>query len=331
MNSVNAEPLVSVIVPVYNTAPYLKKSISSILNQTYRNIEIICVDDGSSDQSGQILDEFAEHDTRMKVFHTSNMGVSSARNTALRAASGNYIGFVDSDDYIASNYYEKLIETLKYGGADIVSCSYYLDNNGTIAKTVNIKEVPIEPMPIADFFPYMYERDTYKGVGAYLWTRLIKREIIKNSDGSLKIYFKEEYGGADDIVFIAETCLESNSIQYIDEALYYYVQRDGSIVHNNCKQLETLTWAAAYEWVIGAYQTRNIDEAVLDIIRRMYVYRCGKLLEAAIEIHNSQKIHILQNKIKKELVAYVKTNLEHLNRVQWILELLLYEEGREKE
>lgn len=320
-------PLVSVIIPVYNTAPYLEKCIRSVLRQTYKNLEIICVDDGSSDQSGEILDEFARHDVRIRVFHTSNMGVSSARNTALRAASGDYIGFVDSDDYIACNYYERLVEALKHKDTDIVSCGYYLDNGEEKTKAANIKEVPVDPMHITEFFRYMYERDTYKGVGSYLWTRLIKRDVIKNSNGELKIYFKHKYGGLDDIVFVAEASLESNYVQYINEALYYYVQRDGSIVHSDYKQLETLTWTAAYEWIIKIYQDHNIDEEILDIIRRMYVYRCGKLLETAIEIHNAEKIHILQDKIKKELLAYIKTNMDHLERIQWILKLLLYKDS----
>lgn len=329
MNKTRFEPLVSVIMPVYNTAPYLEKCINSVLNQTYNNLEIICVDDGSSDESGEILDRFAKYDARIKVIHTSNAGVSSARNTALRAATGTYIGFVDSDDYIASDYYEKLVTALKDKDIDIVTCSYYLVNAGEIVRAANKKKVSTESMYIKDFFRYMYERDTYKGVGSYLWTRLIKREIIKDRDGILKIYFKHEYGGIDDIVFVAEASLESNYIQYIDEPLYYYVQREGSIVHSNYKQLETLTWVAAYEWIIKIYQDHNIDEDILDIIRRMYVYRCGKLLETAIEIHNIEKIRILQNKIKKEFVTYVKTNMEHLERIQWILKLLVYEEEKE--
>lgn len=326
MSVASLEPLVSVIMPVYNTAPYLKKCINSVLNQTYKNLELICVDDGSTDQSGEILDRFAEYDARIKVIHTSNMGVSSARNTALRTAAGAYIGFVDSDDYIAPDYYEKLVEALKGNIADIASCGYYFDNAGEIVRAANKKDVPVDPIYIRDFFPYMYERDTYKGVGSYLWTRLIKKEVIKNVDGTLKIYFKREYGGIDDIVFVAEASLESNFIQYINEPLYFYVQREGSIVHSNYKQLETMTWTAAYEWIIKIFQDHNVDEDVLDIVRRMYVYRCGKLLETAIEIHDIEKIHILQEKIKKELVTYVKTNLEHLERIQWVLKLLLYRE-----
>ena len=326
MSDIYSDSLISVVLPVYNTEQYLKRCINSILNQTYKEIEIVCVDDGSSDGSGPILDEFAQSDSRIKVFHTENRGVSSARNTALRAANGRYIGFVDSDDYIEPDYYEKLVSVLKKEEVDIATCGYYIDDTKKIVKAENRKRVPVEPVPVEDFFVYMYERDTYKGVGGYLWTRLVKREVIKNNDGSLKVYFKKEYGGADDIVFIAEMHLQSHLIQYIDEALYYYVQREGSIVHSNFKQLESLTWIKAYEWIIEEYQRHGINEDILDIIRRMYVYRCGKLLETAIDIHDMQKICILQNKIKNEFAAYVKTNLDYLERIQWVLELLLYKE-----
>lgn len=330
MNDINSAPVISVVVPVYNTEPYLKRCIKSILGQTYQNLEILCVDDGSSDRSGQILDEFAKCDSRIKVFHTENMGVSSARNIALTAATGRYIGFVDSDDYIAPDYYEKLAGALQKDAVDIATCSYYLDDNQKIVRAENRKKVPVEAVDIEEFFLYMYERDIYKGVGAYLWTRLIKKEIIKNKDGSLKIHFKKEYGGADDIVFIAETSLQGHRIQYIDEPLYYYVQREGSIVHSDRRQLETLTWVKAYEWILEKYQSRGVKEDILDIIRRMYVYRCGKLLETAIEIHDSEKIEILQDKIKNGFVAYVKTNMGHLKRIHWILELLLYKQGWEE-
>ncbi len=320
----NSSPLISVIVPVYNTAPYLKRCINSILNQTYKELEIICVDDGSVDQSPKILDEFADLDDRIKVYHVENQGVSSARNKALMAATGSYIGFVDSDDYLSVDYYEELVNVIVHGDVDIATCGYYFDNSGKITIAKNKEKVPTEPMKTTSFFAYMYERDTYKGVGSYLWTRLIKRELIKKSDGTLETFFKKEYGGIDDIVFVAEVSLKSNNIQYIDKPLYYYFQREGSIVHDDYMQLNTLCWVKAYEEILDRYQEYGVNDSVLDIIKRMYVYRCGKLLEKAIEIKDIEKINILKDKIKKEFLVYVRTNLEHLERVQWIIELILY-------
>ena len=119
----NNEQKISVIVPVYNVEPYLRKCLDSIINQTYRNLQIILVDDGSPDNCGAICDEYAAKDSRIEVIHQGNGGVSAARNAGLRLAVGDYIGWVDSDDWIEPDMYEYLLENaLKYG-ADIAVCS----------------------------------------------------------------------------------------------------------------------------------------------------------------------------------------------------------------
>ena len=117
--------LISIIVPIYNVEKYLKKCIDSIINQTYKNLEIILVDDGSPDNCGKICDEYAKKDNRIKVIHKENGGVSSARNVGVENATGEYIGFVDSDDYIEKDMYEVLINNLKKENADISIISNY--------------------------------------------------------------------------------------------------------------------------------------------------------------------------------------------------------------
>ena len=118
------EDLISVIVPIYNVEKYINRCIDSIIEQTYTNLEIILVDDGSTDNSGSICDEYAKKDNRIKVIHKENGGVSSARNVGLDTAIGQYITFVDSDDYIEKKYCEILLKTLKKQKADCVACGY---------------------------------------------------------------------------------------------------------------------------------------------------------------------------------------------------------------
>lgn len=315
--------LISVIVPVYNTAQYLRRCIDSITNQTYKNLEIICVDDGSTDGSGRILDELQKRDSRVKVFHNENKGVSAARNFALNHANGDYIGFVDSDDYISEEYYQYLVSGFADNKVDIVTCGYYFDKEGNVKRAENQKEVPTESIPVREFFMYMYERDTYNGVGAYLWTRLFRRSVLLNNDSTNKVCFQGQYGGADDIVFVALASLQSRNIQYIDKPLYYYFQREGSIVHDDKARLKNLDWVQAYERIISEYENNGISNDVIDIIKRMYVYRCGKLLEAAVKLNDMEKADILRGKINNNLMTYVKTNLEHLERIYWIVGLLL--------
>ena len=117
-------PKVSIIVPVYNVAPYLRQCMDSIINQTYRNIEIICVDDGSTDESGEILDEYAKSDNRISEAHTNNSGVASARNTGLSLASGEYLLFVDGDDWIDTATCQKAVSSISTESADVVMWPY---------------------------------------------------------------------------------------------------------------------------------------------------------------------------------------------------------------
>ena len=115
--------LISIIVPVYNVEKYLKKCVDSIVNQTYKNLEIILVDDGATDNSGKICDELVELDNRIKVYHKKNGGLSDARNYGVERATGDYIGFVDSDDYINAEMYEKLYEAIKKENVDVAECN----------------------------------------------------------------------------------------------------------------------------------------------------------------------------------------------------------------
>lgn len=115
--------LISIIVPVYNVEKYLKKCVDSIVNQTYKNLEIILVDDGATDNSGKICDELVELDNRIKVYHKKNGGLSDARNYGVERATGDYIGFVDSDDYIDAEMYERLYEAIKKENADVAECN----------------------------------------------------------------------------------------------------------------------------------------------------------------------------------------------------------------
>ena len=118
---------VSVIVPVYNSEKYLNRCVDSILNQTYRSIELILVDDGSPDNSGRICDEYAEKDSRVRVIHKANAGVSAARNSGLEVASGDYATFVDSDDYIEPDMYSDMMEKVNQYNCDVVMCDCVKD------------------------------------------------------------------------------------------------------------------------------------------------------------------------------------------------------------
>lgn len=312
---------ISIIIPVYNTDKYLDKCLDSILNQTYENLEIICINDGSTDNSKNILDFYEKKDGRIIVVHKDNEGVSAARNVGLKIATGDYIGFVDSDDYIEKDMYQVLADTLTTSGADIASCGYNINNGEETIPAINKGSMPTKVLKTEDFLYYIYKRDEYKGVAGYLWTRLFKREIIKSYE-NIFVSFRPEYGGADDLVFIAETAIRCEKMIYVNVPMYNYLHRNNSITRDKIKNIETLEWPIAYEEVIRIYEEAGIPKEIIDIICRMYVYRCGMILEDAINFNMENKVIQLKKMINKYVDVYIATNSMYPDRIEWITNLV---------
>ena len=170
----NSQPKISVIVPVYKTEGLLDRCVESIVGQTYKNLEIILVDDGSPDNCPAMCDEWAEKDSRIRVIHKENGGVSSARNAALDIATGDYIGFVDSDDWIEPEMYSSLIQKISESGKNIALCSYYaveISGERYERRCVVDKEV----LDKDDYFRFI----VLGGDGGYIWNRLYDADILK--------------------------------------------------------------------------------------------------------------------------------------------------------
>ena len=200
-------PLVSVIVPVYNVAPYLEQCLDSIVNQTYRNLEIILVDDGSTDESGTICDRYAEQDARIQVVHKENGGQSSARNVALDMMTGEWVLFVDSDDWIELNTLELLFEQ-KDERADLVEFGWnfiYRDSN-----KVFLNEACV--MAGIDALKLLVFTDIYMGLMA---NKLFKASYLQKSRFISGRYYE-------DTPFIIEQLYKIKTYQYIAEPLYNY-------------------------------------------------------------------------------------------------------------
>ena len=167
----------SVIVPVYNVEKYIRKCIESILSQTFTDFELILVNDGSKDNSGLICDEYAKKDSRILVIHRENGGLSAARNTGIKYANGNYITFVDSDDYIAPEMYETLINVSKSSGADMVKCGYYEFIDDVVTAKKSFSEIQIiDNIDGQTFLPMYYQGVLYTVV----WNGIYSSDIAKN-------------------------------------------------------------------------------------------------------------------------------------------------------
>ena len=224
--------LVSIIVPAYNVEKYIKRCINSIINQTYKNIEIILVDDGSTDETGKICDFFGKKDERIKVIHKKNGGLSDARNYGIDIATGNYILLIDSDDYVDLEIVEFLYNNLKENNADISTCLHkkfkesnnenskdYKKNNNTILKTEDALE---------NLF-YL------KNLTVSAWGKLYKKELFKNIRYPKgKLY--------EDLPTTYRLFSKSNTISINTKRMYYYLIREGSIMNSkfNKKRMDSL-------------------------------------------------------------------------------------------
>lgn len=205
--------LLSVIVPVYNSENSICKCIDSIIEQSYKNLEIILVDDGSSDNCPQICDDYAKKDSRIKVIHKSNGGVSSARNTGVESAKGQYVAFVDSDDHLDSAMYEKLMSVALTNEKDIVFCGYNIIKNGVIQPKI---EPQLELTLTNKDYYYNFIKVTENLVMGIVWRMVVKMDIAKD------IQFNGDIHIAEDLVYLLTLLDKTNNISVIDEKLYYY-------------------------------------------------------------------------------------------------------------
>lgn len=227
-------PLVSVIVPVYNVEPYLKKCVRSICGQTYTYMEIILVDDGSTDGSGRMCDRFGAEDSRIRVIHKENGGLSSARNAGLDSAKGTYVYFVDSDDWVQESLVEETVSLMEWydydqciWGAEIVEEgkeSYYMGRRGPLTLRFSTLE---QKRKVLCRWLLNYR------LGWTVWSRVFRREIIERNH--LRFENEQEIGAEDlDFSFRYLACCQS--LHYLPKPFYFYWQRSGSIMSSSTLQ-----------------------------------------------------------------------------------------------
>lgn len=211
--------LISVVVPVYNVHSFLDNCVKSILNQTYKNIEIILVDDGSTDDSGSVCDSYAKIDNRINVIHKANGGLSDARNIGIKKAQGSYITFVDSDDYIDKNYIESLYILITKNNSDI-ACSRMKKTDSLNDKIINKNEKINIYNSIDAIKEILYQRNIDNSAPS----KLFKKELFKN------ILFPVGFA-FEDLDTMYKLFLQANKIVSTNFAYYLYYQREGSILH----------------------------------------------------------------------------------------------------
>ena len=221
--------LVSIIVPIYNVEKYLRECVDSLLKQSYANIEILLIDDGSTDNSGRISDEYLSYDN-VRVYHKENGGLSDARNFGIEHSKGDFLAFVDSDDYVAEDYILKMLDKIQENKVDIVACSYYdISEDGRIFREVQDTNRILNEK---DFWDDVYIRWTATPAYSVAWNKLYKRNVFENLR-----YRKGILNEDDDIIY---DVIHGKKIFMMDEPLYYYRQREGSIMDQMKKTFDII-------------------------------------------------------------------------------------------
>lgn len=280
--------VISIIIPVYNVKFYLKECLNSIINQSYKNLEIILVDDGSTDGSEKICDEYAAKDKRIVVIHKENGGVSDARNKGLDICTGDYISFVDSDDWLELDAYERILNVAKKTKADIVVCGYILEfKNGKINYSLDNKMIR-ENLKILD--ELFYDKNFPNAV----WGKLYKKEIFRNLKfPSGKIY--------EDMLIKYDILKETDKIVILDNLLYHYRQRESSIM--NIKRKTFNERIIACEIILNKIKKEN-SSLVLQAYSQLYKHYIYVIEDVYKNYGGDDKYKII-----KELRKFIKSEI----------------------
>ncbi len=266
---------VSVIIPVYNTEKYLSKCLDSVCNQTLKDIEIICVNDCSPDNSLAILQEYAKNDNRIKLINfTENKGAAAARNAGIDAATGEYIGFVDSDDFVDLNFYEKLYSKAKETDADAVKGNIYLydlnTNKKHIESWIDINNKVKENQA---YFYFTFTTAIYK-------RNLIQKNNVRFLDGL--IHFEDPYFTIKANLFYKKLCV-------IDDACYYYTDNPNSSSRKNISIKHIQSMALGAREVLNLINIANIDKTHYKIVFNFVI---NQLLSWANRVNCCNEINL---------------------------------------
>lgn len=312
MNGRHLRGNISVIVPVYNAVDYLEQCLNSIVRQTYTDLEIICINDGSTDGSGTLLDHFAEKDDRIIVVHQNNKGESSARNRGLDIASGKYLAFVDCDDWIEPEMYSAMVELAEKENVDLVLCGYYLEYKDHSEEAINEWKVDETAFSRKKLFEYVYIRDKYRAVTSWIWCKLFNRHIIEKQS---KIRFNESLRLGGDLLFFLEYMERTKRSSYIKEPFYHYLQREKSTSHSKDLSLQ-YELVKTYQMMISYCVEHSLEIESLPWLERFLGYRALVLARRSIEADDKKMFSKCKQIMGEVKDSYIHYNKEYAARIE---------------
>ena len=283
----------SIIIPVYNTAMYLDDCLRSVVEQPFKDVEIICVNDGSTDGSADLLNKWHELDSRIKVITVENGGSSKARNLGLEIASGEYVGFVDSDDFIYNDMYVKLISAMDSNKLDVIGCSYFTDNN----------EIPVHfsfrTECVMDFKDTLSSTNSIQSSNdlCFVWRYLIRKKLL--DDNCIRMNEKIRIG--EDMIFMMHVISFSRRVMFTNEGLYHYrTSNNNSLMHlTNHKPYLEESYSTMYfdkKALIQQYDWDSYTSITFDLARYTilvylpYLFKNRKLKAGYVEASDVRDI-----------------------------------------
>lgn len=273
------QPLLSVIVPIYKVEKYLDRCVESIVNQTYKHLEIILVDDGSPDNCPQICDSWAEKDNRIKVVHKENGGLSDARNAGMRNATGEVVSFIDSDDWIELDMFEKMLSQMEQDNSDIVSCGVkWVEENGKL-----LRNDTVDQNETLDTHSAMSELINDGKLKQHVWNKIYKTELIKDIP-----FEKGKYH--EDVFWSYQIVGKAKKVSIIKESFYNYVQRTNSIMGEGFSEKRLDALDANY--LRCEYMKKNFPD-LFDNALYVYIGSCHYQLQCAVR--TNQPDSVIQN------------------------------------
>ena len=274
---------VSVVIPVYNVGEYLEECVDSIVKQTYSNLEIILIDDGSTDNSGQICEKLSHENENIVVVHQQNSGVSSARNCGIRIASGRYIMFLDGDDYVVHNIVENFVNEMK--NFDLVMSGYIVfDKRGVISQVHYDDRKFLSLNTFAEQF-YIY----FPTIFNFVWGKLYNLDIIKKSN----ILFREDIMMGEDLIFNVDYYYYVNKIHILSDEYLYYRVVNGSLSKKHYSNVESMNkeyFGAAKKFMEtqGCFDGKNLSK-YYEVMQEDYLYALIILFQDSCIKHNEKK------------------------------------------
>lgn len=294
--------MISVIIPVYNIEPYLRKCLDSVVNQTYKELEILIIDDGSTDGSGAICDEYAKTDKRIRVFHTENRGLSCARNLGLDEAKGEWIGFVDSDDWIEPNMYECLLRRAEETGADVVECGCYREQKRS-TQVSNRQNMVMSGMEAVIGL-------MHRELSEEVWNKLYRSICFSQ----LRFPENRTY---EDVAITYKVLLEASKVSTISENQYHHIKRVGSLSATHDMKNLIGYWKSVKERydnlfsIVDVQERRDLLKSCAIAASRTWVY----YFDCSVEERRKN------NCVIHEINSFTKQNIRLFGDNEWNYQL----------